>query len=641
MRRGVRDHLGPLALMAGLAIVWTWPLARHLSTHVTGLPGDNYSFLWNLWWMRYVVAHGAGFFHSTFLFAPFGVDLINHPHTALQGAIGATVLARLSIIQAENVYLLVSIFLNAVTAYALAVDITHERRAGMFAAVMFGGSPFVSAHLLGHFDLLTAWPIPLFALWLRRGLRNGSTLAAVGCGAALAVAAYSAYYFVVYIGLMALAYALAWSETVSCPIERRTQSRAIAMARAVLVTLLVLDAALIAWLLAADGGSFSVAGVEVSVRGVRNPLTVAWVLGALTLLTWWRLPVRIQSPPAGKVRGLARTAAVMAVVFSVLTAPLVVEAVRLARAGRYVSQTYFWRSAPRGVELVTLVTGPPFHPVTAQAVARIYHAFGIDRIENAAWLGIVPLVLLFGPRGRWRDAPEARCWLAVLAAAMIWALGPFAIVAGQDIGLPLPETLMRFLPVVSNARVPGRAVVVAYLALGVLGALRLPALTGRWRQPAWQWAIVAAVFVEFLGAPIPLTELAAPAVYQQLAEIRDDEAVCEVPFGIGDGLSEGVGSQERRVLYYATIHGHPLVGGYIGRMPPGVADAYERMPVVGNLLRLSSGRPAVPDATGPQPCRYLVVDRDKTSPELRAYVQSALRLDLLAASDGRDLYRVR
>ena len=324
-----------------------------------------------------------------------------------------------------------------------------------------------------------------------------------------------------------------------------------------------------------------------------------------------------------------------------LSAPLIVEAVRLARAGRYVSQIYNWRSAPRGIDLVTLVAGNPFHPVTGPVVARIYNVFGIDRIENAAWLGIVPLVLLFGPRGRWQDAREARCWLAVLAAAMIWALGPFAIVAGQDIGLPLPETLMRFLPVVSNARVPGRAVVIAYLALGVLGALRLPALTGRWRQPAWQWAIVAAVFVEFLGAPIPLTELVAPPVYQQLAEIRDDEAVCEVPFGIGDGLTEGVGSQERRVLYYATIHGHPLVGGYIGRMPPGVAEAYERMPVVGNLLRLSSGRPAVPDAAGPQPCRYLVVDREKASPELQAYVQSALRLDLLAASDGRDLYRVR
>jgi hypothetical protein len=641
MTRGLRDHAWPLTALGAFALVWTWPLVRHVSTHVTGQPGDNYSFLWNLWWMRHVLATGAGYFHSPFLFAPFGVDLINHPHTAFQGAIAATVLAKLPIVQAENVYLLASIFLNAAAAYALAIDINGERRAGLFAAVTFGSSPFIFAHLLGHFDLLTAWPLPLFALCLRRALRTGSTLAAVGCGVALALAAYSAYYFVVYIGVMAVAYALAWSEGVSCPIERRAPSRATGRTRAVLLTLLGLDAVLIAWLAVTDGASFGVAGVEVSVRGVRNPLTVAWVLVALTLLTWWRLPCRVRVPPPGKLRVLSRALVVTTVVFVVLSAPLIVEAVRLARAGRYVSQTYFWRSAPRGIDLVTLVAGNPFSPVTGPAVARLYAAFDIDRVENSAWLGVVPLVLLLGPRGRWQDRPEARCWLAVFAAGMVWALGPFAIVGGQDVGLPLPETLMRFLPVVSNARVPGRAAVIVYLALAVLGALRLPALSGRWRQTRWQWAIVAAVFVELFGAPIPLTELDHPPVYDQLAQIRDAGPACEVPFGIGDGLSEGIGSQERRVLYYATIHGHPLVGGYIGRMPPGVADEYERMPVVGNLLRLSSGRPAVPDRPGPQPCRYVVIDRDRASPELIAYVQRALGLDLLAASDNRDLYRVR
>ena len=641
MRGGLRDHGWPLVALGACSVVWTWPLVRHVSTHVTGQPGDNYSFLWNLWWMRHVLATGAGFFHSPYLFAPFGVDLINHPHTVFQGAIAATILGKLSIVQAENIYLLVSIFLNAAAAYALAVDITAERRAGVFAAITFGSSPFIFAHLLGHFDLLTAWPLPLFALCFRRALRSGSTLAAAGCGGALTVAAYSAYYFVVYIGLMTAAYALAWSDAVSCPVERRAPSRAAARTRAVFLTLLAVDTALIGWVAVGGGASFGVAGVEVSVRGVRNPLTVAWVLVALTLLTWWRLPVRVQMPPPGKLRVLSRALVVTAVVFAVLSAPLIIEAVRLARAGRYVSQTYFWRSAPRGIDLVSLGAGNPFSPITGPAVARIYSAFDIDRIENSAWLGIVPLVLLIGPRGRWQDRSEARCWLAVFAAGMVWALGPFAIVGGQDIGLPLPETLMRFLPVVSNARVPGRAAVIAYLALGVLGALRLPALTGRWPRPRWQWAIVAAVFVELFGAPIPLTKLAQPPVYAQLAAIRDDGPVCEVPFGIGDGLSEGIGSQERRVLYYATIHGHPLVGGYIGRMPPGVADEYERMPVVGNLLKLSSGRPAVPDRPGPQPCRYVVVDRDRASPELIAYVQRALGLDLLAASDGRDLYRVR
>jgi len=101
-----------------------------------------------------------------------------------------------------------------------------------------------------------------------------------------------------------------------------------------------------------------------------------------------------------------------------------------------------------------------------------------------------------------------------------------------------------------------------------------------------------------------------------------------------------MGSQERRVLYYATIHEHPLVGGYIGRMPADAAERYEKMPVVGTLLRLSDGRP---DSSGPADaghavCRYIVLNR-LSSPELRAYVQQ-LPLELVAGDEERDIYRV-
>ena len=111
------------------------------------------------------------------------------------------------------------------------------------------------------------------------------------------------------------------------------------------------------------------------------------------------------------------------------------------------------------------------------------------------------------------------------------------------------------------------------------------------------WIGIATLLLAFdyLNAPIPLTALDRPPVYERLAAIEDEGAVIDVPFGIGDGLTVGRGSQERRLLYHATIHGHPVVGGYIGRMPPGVAQAYESMPVVGNLLRLSGGEEPIAD----------------------------------------------
>src|SRR4051794_21406441 len=214
-------HAPYMLLLALMAVVWTWPLAIHVRDHIPGNPGDNYSFLWNLWWMRHVLAHPAGgFFHSTYLFFPFGVDLVNHPHTALQGLISATILAKLSVIEAENLYVIVSVFLNGAAAYALAYDVSRRPRLALLAGLTFGGSPYISAHLLGHFDLLTAWVMPLFALLLRRALlephdiqhaRLGSApvRAAIGCGVCAGVAAYSAYYYVVYLALFAVAYTVA------------------------------------------------------------------------------------------------------------------------------------------------------------------------------------------------------------------------------------------------------------------------------------------------------------------------------------------------------------------------------------------------------------------------------------------------
>jgi hypothetical protein len=114
-----------------------------------------------------------------------------------------------------------------------------------------------------------------------------------------------------------------------------------------------------------------------------------------------------------------------------------------------------------------------------------------------------------------------------------------------------------------------------------------------------------------------------------------------VPLGIGDGLGVGIGSQERRVLYYATLHEHPVVGGYVGRMPADAARRYEDMPIVGTLLRLSDGRSGIdPGQLDASPCRYLVVNRDAASPALRAFVQK-LALDHISSDEGRDLYLVK
>ena len=165
-------HLGPLALFAALAIGWTWPLALHVHDAVPGGPGDNYSFLWNLWWMRHAIATpGSGYFHTSYLFYPFGASIADHPHTALPAIVAATALRPASIVVAQNLLLLAYVFANMACAYALVWEIVRDRRAAVLGGLIFGLSPYLASHLLGHFDLMAAWLLPLFALCVRAAHR--------------------------------------------------------------------------------------------------------------------------------------------------------------------------------------------------------------------------------------------------------------------------------------------------------------------------------------------------------------------------------------------------------------------------------------------------------------------------------------
>jgi len=77
--------------------------------------------------MRRVLATpGLDYFHTTYLFYPFGVSIADHSHTALPALIAATVLRPLSIVTAQNLLLFAYVFANMATMYALAWDITRH-----------------------------------------------------------------------------------------------------------------------------------------------------------------------------------------------------------------------------------------------------------------------------------------------------------------------------------------------------------------------------------------------------------------------------------------------------------------------------------------------------------------------------------
>jgi hypothetical protein len=640
LRRFVAHHAGPLALFAALTVGWTWPLAAHLRDALAGEPGDNYSFVWNLWWMRHVLATpGLEYFHTTYLFYPFGTTIANHPHTALPAIIAATVLKSASPATAQNLLLLADVFANLASAYALCWDITRHRRAAVLGGIIFGLSPYLAAHLLGHFDLVAAWVLPLFALSVRRATFSGAKRWSIAAGVLLAVTAYTAYYYVVYLAFFLAIYLVAWLEWVPVAWSPRARTQTTARLRHGAAAVAMLLAIIVGWILLTGGDVVTVGRLAVPVHTPQNALSGIWICAVVYAATRWRATLT-HMPMAPDRRGRAvAVGAWVAGVFVIGAAPLLWQAARLVSGGEYVTPAYQWRSAPRGVDLVAPLLGSPFHP-WSRIIERVYALAHLNRIEAIGWIGVIPALLVWRAlSGRRTLTGDIRLWRIVGLLFALWALGPILTIAGFDTGLKLPATLLRYVPFVANARMPGRAMVVVFIALAVLAAAALAAASGRMRAPAAQWLIIALVAFEYWDAPIPLTPIDHPAVYDVL-NAAPAGAVCEVPFGVGDGLTSGVGSQERRALYYSTLHGHPLVGGYIGRMPADAAARYEEMPIVGALLRLSDGRPdggtlPVDDSV----CRYLVVNRGAGSAALRKFVEQ-LPLVHIASDQGRDLYRV-
>ena len=78
------------------------------------------------------------------------------------------------------------------------------------AAVIFGLSPYVAAHLPGHFELVAVWTLPAFTIFFRRACQNGSHSAAILAGVVAAATAYTSYYYIVYQAMFAGIFLIAW-----------------------------------------------------------------------------------------------------------------------------------------------------------------------------------------------------------------------------------------------------------------------------------------------------------------------------------------------------------------------------------------------------------------------------------------------
>ncbi len=506
-------HVAAATLFAALAIWLTFPLVLSLDTHVTGEgPGDNLCFLWNTWWFRRALLEQASLgFWSDAIFAPVGTSLVLHTHTFLQAAVGAALLPTARVTFAHNVVMLLGLAANGWAAYALCHHYARQTLPSVAGGVAFACGTYVLVHVLGHVNLINAWVIPLFALALARFMEKPSALRACVAGGALALVTYSDYYHAVFAGIFVCLTLLSSSVRVTVTTRRGGWLRA---AQAALVLAAILTACGV--LVGATGGTVVTLGsIRISIRSTRNIVAAIGVL--LVVAAALRHAVRLSRVDAvDGQRPAPRLWLVAAASAGVLLAPLAYFGLALVLQGDYVSPAVMWRSSPPGVDLATLVLGPPRHAVTGLWTQQAYGRFGIDMIEQSGWIGIVPALAILTALRDVRRRPDVRLWLLTAATFLALSLGPFLRVLGTDTGLPLPFAAVRHLPILSNARMPGRAIVMVQLASAVITALMLARL-GRRNLVTGAWTV--ALLAETLPMPAPSIECPLPTPWTSRCEM--------------------------------------------------------------------------------------------------------------------------
>jgi hypothetical protein len=566
----------------GLALVQAWPLPLHLGTHVTGPPsGDTGVYIWNTWVFRHeLLDHSWPMSTATIFAGGAAADLGSHNYTLFADLIALPLQQLFSVLVSFNLIYLLNIALAGFGMFLLARRVTvHDTEAWM-AGALFACSGFLVGRATGHFSLVAAAPLPIFVwcllrCWERRRTRDGLALGLTAAWAITADPYYAVYCLMLGLGFLA-------SRVVSF---RRIRISATGVRR-VLTVGAVLVGSVIVGQLVSGGGTWHLGPIPVSMRSLYTPVFVLTLLLVVRTLLTVRLRWSTEAWPSVRTAATLAAATVFAGLFvasPMLASRVIGEAVD--------APPIFWRTGPQGADLLALLLPHATHPLMPDVVRGWLSAHPGGLIEQSASLSLVALLVIAGAiwRTSWRPS---RTWAVAAVAFALMSMGPFIYVAGVQTHVPTPWALLRYVPLIGEARMPSRIAIVAMMAVAMLFAGALTAWTTRHpRHRRWiLLGVAACLWIDLMPAPRAIFAAGVPSVYMRIAEDPAPVSVLSLPTGVRDGLSS-LGNFSAHSQFYQTVHGKPIIGGYLSRTTPGRKRAYQDHPVLGPLVDLSEGRP--------------------------------------------------
>lgn len=661
-RRQTRVHLTLLALYATLAIALTWPLARHITTHVAGNGIDDPALAWNLWWVkaRLIDQLNPDIFHANWMFFPIDINLGFYTLTPLNGLLSVPLQTAANLIFTSNILLYLSYIIGGYGTYLLSLTLLRQQsnfrlfHIRCAAAVAGTIDAFASSKLfyaaLGQFNIASSHWIPFCVLYLLRMHPRYRAKDIFLAGLFLVFQAWSeltyASFLLIFIGVY-----FVWLQIPRQPIAKRLQRTGHFI---LLGIIFVVGIAPFLWAmvpdLLAEGDFFASGG------GFADQFSadLFGYLGPTLLHPFWGNWV--DNSVFGRQHAQQITIGYVGLGLAILGTVVATHAQRTTSGRPPVPQT---SPAPN--------PRPP-----------------------------IPSPHLF--------------WIFNLLFFWLLTLGPFLRWRGENIelfGLPIPGPfwLISQLPFFSGNRYPSRYSVMLMLCVAVLAAFGVAWILGRSfgggarkssrpnivdrpdtrsggseqapsvidasHPTSWPYGvarmtgcimlsvvIIALFLLEHLSVPLWINDSRTPPIYETIRQTPGDFTVLELPTGWRNGAYV-LGKSDELIMmqqWYQIVHGKRRLGGNTSRNPSYKFEYFVNAPLIGDLIALMNAdqahvaavverelpemiarnRVIAPQVLDSLDVRYVTLDVARSPQPLVDFVEASLPVTLVEEWAGDD-----
>jgi len=214
------------------------------------------------------------------------------------------------------------------------------------------------------------------------------------------------------------------------------------------------------------------------------------------------------------------------------------------------------------VDLAALIIPHPGHALSSFGfIENINSVLTGNEWEKSAYLGLINIVIII-LTFKTLIQISAKYFLGMISFLLL-AMGSFIHVLGYSVPIALPSMLTVFLPFISSARCPSRMVVYVYLFLAIIISLGLKQNypgdnSGIKRKKLLTISIGILIFFDYFSVCNTVTKVEIPPCYSAMEKENNNQ------FGI---LDLPVRRFDARYMMYQTIHGIPIVQGYLSRKP--------------------------------------------------------------------------